>query len=58
LISLRYWLILYAPRSSRCRFPRDVFPQKDLGLVLRDALAPFLDDLKIGDVRLRQIEDA
>jgi len=25
-----------------------VSPQKDFGLVLRDALAPVLDDLKIG----------
>ena len=34
--------------SSRCRFPRDVFPQEDLGLAHRDALAPALDDLQIG----------
>ncbi len=29
-------------------FPRHVLPQKDLGLVLRDAFAPVLDDLKLG----------
>ena len=36
------------PVRSRCRFPRHIFPQEDLGLAHRDALAPALDDLQIG----------